>query len=53
MSDNQAPLVAIIHTASEVGDRVRASQCHRYDATHVSCLARFELSGCVNFARDG
>gem|GEM_PF-3525283 len=24
MSDNQAPLVAIIHTASEVGDRVRA-----------------------------
>jgi|GEM_PF-2633955 len=31
---------------------ISVSQCHRYDATHVSCLARFELNGYVDFSRD-
>ena len=28
------------------------SQCHRYNATRVSCLARFEVNGDLNFSRD-
>jgi len=31
---------------------ISVSQCHRYNATRVSCLARYELNGYVDFARD-
>jgi hypothetical protein len=31
---------------------ISVSQCHRYNATHVSCLARFELNGDLDFSRD-
>jgi len=31
---------------------ISVSQCHRYNATHVSCLARYELSGYLDFSRD-
>ena len=31
---------------------ISVSQCHRYNATHVSCLARFELNGLLDFSRD-
>jgi len=31
---------------------ITVSQCHRYDASHISCLARFELNGYLNFSRD-
>ena len=31
---------------------ISVSRCHRYNATHVSCLARFELSGYLDFSRD-
>jgi hypothetical protein len=31
---------------------ISVTQCHRYDATHVSCLARFELNGYLDFSRD-
>lgn len=31
---------------------ISVSQCHRYNATHVSCLVRFELSGALNFSRN-
>ena len=28
------------------------SQCHRHNATHVSCLARWELDGYIAYSRD-
>ena len=31
---------------------ISVSQCHRYNATHVSCLARYELNGYLDFSRD-
>jgi len=31
---------------------ISISQCRRYNATHVSCLARFELRGYLDFSRD-
>ena len=31
---------------------ISVSRCHRYNATHVSCLARFELNGYLDFSRD-
>ena len=31
---------------------ISVSQCHRYDAGHVSCLAQFELNGALDFSRD-
>jgi hypothetical protein len=31
---------------------ISVSQCHRYNATHVSCLARYELRGYLDFSRD-
>jgi hypothetical protein len=31
---------------------ISVSQCHRYNATHVSCLARYELDGYLDFSRD-
>jgi hypothetical protein len=31
---------------------ISVSQCHRYNATRVSCLARYELNGHLDFSRD-
>jgi hypothetical protein len=31
---------------------ISVSRCHRYNATHVSCLARYELNGYLDFSRD-
>jgi len=31
---------------------ISVSQCHRYNTARVSCLARFELNGYLNYSRD-